>query len=469
MPKDKFLKVLFVISLAITILIPLINIYFIYPSFTSLHIETTEKEAERTAVHLQSMLLSGIKDLKKQYIPADLSEKAGMSQKDFEFIKLKLFSKDGETIYSSEPGDIGEVNKYDYFHQIVAKGGKYTKVVKKDTTSLEGKVVKADVVETYIPIMREGSFIGAFEIYYDITGRYQKLKNAILYFSLLPMLMMLVFLYVITMTIFKLDKNILERKRAETEIIIYTEKLRISNRELEEFAYIASHDLQEPLRKIMAFGDRLKDKYTQTLDDQGRDYLERMQNAARRMQNLINGLLTYSRVATKGQPFEPVDLSAVTKEVLSDLEVRIQEAGGTVEVAPLPTLAADPLQMRQLFQNLIGNALKFHKNDEPPLVKISVELIQDSEDSADNKSCQIIVEDNGIGFDEKYKERIFGVFQRLHGKQEYEGTGIGLSVCKKIIERHGGKITAESAPGEGAKFIVSIPVKHKDNDGGSYG
>lgn len=468
MPKDNFLKVLFVISLAITILIPVINIYFIYPSFTGLLIETTEEEAERTAEHLQSMLLSGMKDIKKQYIPSDLPEKAGRSQKDFEFIKLKLFSREGEVIYSTEAGDIGEINKNDYFHQIVVKGRKYTKVVKKDTTSLEGRIAKSDVVETYVPIMREGSFTGAFEIYYDITGRYQKLKNAILYFSLLPMLMMLVFLYVITVTIFKLDKKIIEQKRAETETIMYAEKLRMSNKELEEFAYIASHDLQEPLRKIMAFGDRLKDKYAEALDEQGRDYLGRMQNAARRMQSLINGLLAYSRVATKGQPFGPVDLSAVTKEVLSDLEVRIQEAGGVVEVASLPTLEADPLQMRQLFQNLIGNALKFHKKDEPPLVRISGELIQGPEDNAD-KSYQIIVEDNGIGFDGKYTDRIFGVFQRLHGRQEYEGTGIGLSVCKKIVERHGGKITAESAPGDGARFILSIPVKQKDNDGGSYG
>ncbi len=257
--------------------------------------------------------------------------------------------------------------------------------------------------------------------------------------------------------------NILKTKNKELEeayeeLQATTVKLSQSNTELGQFAYIASHDLQEPLRKVTAFGDRLKDKYAEALGEQGKDYLERMQNAAGRMQTLINDLLTYSRVTTKAQPFTSTDLSTIAKEVLSDLEIRIEQVKGRVEVGDLPVIDADPLQMRQLLQNLIGNALKFNKKDEAPVVKVHG-MFTNCSGSAGNDHYQLTIEDNGIGFDEQYSERIFGVFQRLHGRSEYEGSGIGLSVCKKIVERHGGNITAKSAPGQGAKFIITLPVK----------
>jgi PAS domain S-box-containing protein len=237
-----------------------------------------------------------------------------------------------------------------------------------------------------------------------------------------------------------------------------------SNTELQQFASIASHDLQEPLRKIQAFGNRLKDKYSEALTDQGCDYLDRMQNAAQRMQTLIDDLLILSRVTTKAQPFVPVNLTQVTQEVLSDLEVCIQQSRGHVEVGELPIIDADPLQMRQLLQNLISNAMKFHRNEELPVVKIYSKLLESQEDHPTGgltapELCQIIVEDNGIGFDEKYLDRIFNVFQRLHTRSEYQGTGVGLAICRKIAERHEGSITAESTLGVGSKFIVTLPIK----------
>lgn len=238
-----------------------------------------------------------------------------------------------------------------------------------------------------------------------------------------------------------------------------------SNAELQQFASIASHDLQEPLRKILAFGNRLKDKYGEALTDQGRDYLDRMQNAASRMQTLIDDLLILSRITTRARPFMTVDLAQVTQDVLSDLEVRIQQTQGRVEVGELPTIAADPLQMRQLLQNLIGNALKFHRDEEPPVVRIYSRFgdqRQPSESLAD--SWQIIIEDNGIGFDEMYLDRIFNVFQRLHSRSEYEGTGVGLAICRKIVERHGGSLTAESKPGRGATFTVTLPITQRQGD-----
>ena len=257
---------------------------------------------------------------------------------------------------------------------------------------------------------------------------------------------------------FAVVTDISSRKHAEDQLQRMSAELRRSNLELEQFAYVASHDLQEPLRKIVAFGDRLEAKCRSALDDQGRDYLGRMQSAAKRMQALINDLLMYSRVTTKGRPFVPVDLGQVAQGVLSDLEVRVQDTGARVEVGPLPTLDADPAQMRQLFQNLIGNALKFRRPEVVPVVSVTAEVVaQTAPDRPE--SCRIVVEDNGIGFDEKHVERIFGVFQRLHARDEYEGTGIGLAVCRRVAERHGGAITAESTPGQGSRFIVMLPVK----------
>ncbi|MEL6458915.1 MAG: PAS domain-containing protein [Cyanobacteria bacterium J06621_15] len=232
------------------------------------------------------------------------------------------------------------------------------------------------------------------------------------------------------------------------------EELARSNEELQQFAFIASHDLQEPLRKITTFGDRLKITCQNALTDKGYDYLHRMQNAAERMQVLIEDLLTLSRITTRAQPFAEVNLSQVTQEVLSDLEIRITQSKARIEIGELPTIKADPLQMRQLLQNLISNALKFHGQKEPILVKIYSKKITNQQ--LNSEFCQIIVQDNGIGFNEKYLDRIFNVFQRLHGRTEYEGTGMGLAICRKIVERHQGSITAKSEPGKGAMFIITV-------------
>jgi PAS domain S-box-containing protein len=259
--------------------------------------------------------------------------------------------------------------------------------------------------------------------------------------------------------------DISDRKAADRMLARQTEELARSNQELEQFAYIASHDLQEPLRKIEAFGDRLKRKYDKALDEQGHDYLGRMQNAAGRMRTLIQDLLSFSRVTTQSRGFSSLSLSTLLQDVLGDLEVRIQETHAQVTVGPMPTLEADALQMRQLFQNLIGNALKFQRPDVTPTVRIQCEMESAVESQQVQSLCRITVSDNGIGFDEKYLDRIFKVFQRLHGRNEYEGTGIGLAVCTKIAERHGGQLTAVSVPGQGATFIVSLPLQQPKIEG----
>ncbi len=239
-------------------------------------------------------------------------------------------------------------------------------------------------------------------------------------------------------------------KQAEVNLQVYAAKLEQSNRDLQEFAYIASHDLQEPLRKVLAFGDRLANKYGEVLDETGRDYLKRMRDASKRMQTLINDLLTFSRVSTRAQPFTEVDMNSLIQDVVSDLENQIDRTGGKVETSDLPIIEADPTQMHQLLQNLINNGLKFHQEDIPPLVQVSANIT--------GNECLIFVKDNGIGFESQYLDRIFKPFQRLHSRQEYEGSGMGLAICRRIVERHRGEITATSALEEGSTFIVTLPI-----------
>jgi PAS domain S-box-containing protein len=248
-------------------------------------------------------------------------------------------------------------------------------------------------------------------------------------------------------------------RQSEEKLRQFTVQLERSNRELQDFAYVASHDLQEPLRKIVVFGERLKEKNSEALGPDALDYLDRMQKAAARMQILINDLLTFSRVTTKAHPFAPVNLAEIASEVVNDLEGRIELVKGRVELGTLPVIDAEALQMRQLLQNLIGNALKFRRPEEPPVVKVEAQIIPDPI-TPTKKLCRLTVSDNCIGFDEKYLDRIFNVFQRLHTRNEYEGTGMGLAIVRKIALYHGGDITAKSKPGEGSTFILTIPVIH---------
>ncbi len=243
----------------------------------------------------------------------------------------------------------------------------------------------------------------------------------------------------------KLKKEIEERTKIE-------EELKRSNQDLQDFASIASHDLQEPLRKVIMFGDRLNAQFSAKMNEKALGYLERMSNAAARMQILIDELLLYSRVSSKAKPFTATNLEKIVHEVLSDLESRLNRSSAKIVIENLPTVEADGIQMRQLFQNLISNALKFHKKDIPPEV-----LIQGHVNGSG--SCEIIVRDNGIGFDEQYAQRIFKPFERLHGRSEYEGTGMGLAICRKIVKRHGGSIGVKSRPNEGCEFSITLPLK----------
>jgi PAS domain S-box-containing protein len=258
--------------------------------------------------------------------------------------------------------------------------------------------------------------------------------------------------------VFSLD-DVTEQKKAEMaiqerekELRAYAHRLELVNQELQEFAFIASHDLQEPLRKIQTFGNMLRTRCATALDERGMDYLVRMENAATRMRGLIHDLLEFSRVTTRPAAYKPVDLREILNDIIEVFELRLPNEGTHIEISDLPVIDADESQMKQLFQNLVGNALKYKNDKEPPHIRIYGK-------KPDNEFCQIFVEDNGIGFEQEFAEKIFAPFQRLHPKGEYEGTGMGLAICRKIVERHGGTITARSRPGRGATFIITLPFR----------
>jgi PAS domain S-box-containing protein len=249
----------------------------------------------------------------------------------------------------------------------------------------------------------------------------------------------------------KRAEEALRRSRDELEIRVRerTAELERRNRELQDFVFIASHDLQEPLRKIQVLGDLLSQRSGETLDVYARDRLERIVKASQRMRCLIQSLLAYSRIGREERAMEETDLTGTVKQALSLLEVSIQEKNARVEVEPLPRVRVDPVQMVQLFQNLLSNGLKFHREGEPPHIRIYARAVPGA--------WELCVEDNGIGFEEKYLEKIFVPFQKLHHGNRYAGVGMGLAICRKVVERHGGSISARSTPGKGSAFIVTLP------------
>lgn len=257
-------------------------------------------------------------------------------------------------------------------------------------------------------------------------------------------------------------KIVLEKEKFQKILENKVKELDRSNKELEEFAYIASHDLQEPLRKITSFSERLKEKLPANLEPDVQLYLNRMLAATDNMRTLIDNLLEFSRTSRTSEPFVQADLNAILSEIIADLELKIEESKAVIRHGELPVIDAIPLQMKQLFTNLFTNAIKFRKAGDAPHIEVNAVLLPEEEKENRNLSpgrnyYKISVTDNGIGFEQEYAEKIFQIFQRLHGKAEYPGSGIGLAICKKIVENHKGTISAKSRPGTGTEFIIILP------------
>lgn len=248
--------------------------------------------------------------------------------------------------------------------------------------------------------------------------------------------------------ILSIFRDVTERKNFEEELKNTVNKLEISNKNLQEFAYVASHDLQEPLRMISNYTQLLSNRFSKNVDEKAKEYIYFVVSSAKRMQELIKNLLDYSRVTTQGKAFEIIDSSEILENVLSRMRLSIEETGTKLIISSLPKIKGDSIQIEQLFQNLLSNSIKFRSNNEP--------VIQISAEDKDNLWL-FSFRDNGIGIEQKFKDRIFVIFQRLHSQQEYPGTGIGLALCKKIVERHGGNIWMESTPGDGTTFYFTIP------------
>ena len=374
-----------------------------------------------------------------------LQVKSGSSLEQSIFERVWEDSLDGMRL-TDENGTILRVNPA--FCRMVGKSNE--ELINQPLTVIYEEEQRRGALERHMKRFAERDVAPMFERelrLWNGTKVWFELSNSFLEIEAGPVLLLSIF------------RDVSERKAAEEKMREFSAKLERSNRELQDFAYVASHDLQEPLRKVAVFADRLKLRFNVQLGADGLDYLDRMQKAALRMQNLINDLLSFSRVTSKSQPFEPVDLTKVAREVTADLETRIEQVGGRVEFGVLPTIEAEPLHMRQLLQNLIGNALKFNRPEEKPVVKVDAKVFkEDTEDHDTREVMELTVSDNGIGFDEKYLDRIFQVFQRLHTRAQYEGTGMGLAITRKIVEHHRGRITARSKPGEGATFVVTLPV-----------
>ncbi len=277
-------------------------------------------------------------------------------------------------------------------------------------------------------------------------------------------------------------QDVTEAKEVEQELLAQSQALEATNKELEKFASIASHDLREPLRKIITFAGMLDAEYSAALGEKGKAYIDKVISSSARMQQLIDDILEFSSLSANSNRFEKVDMGHVIKNVLSDIEVLVKTSGANIEVGKMPEIEANVAQLGLLFQNLITNAIKFAKTGVPPSISIEATVIRGREMPMeyfkfaghrlsvlynphfwDNEQfCRISIKDNGIGFEEVYLEKIFSLFQRLHSKSEYEGTGIGLAVCKKVVDFHYGMITAKSKPGEGAEFIITLPLSQRN-------
>ena len=452
--RHKALRNIFIVSVLLAAVLPAYMILFIYPAFTNLLVESTKESALRAATHLKSELFIQNIRLGKTVVNTEFLRTVGTVKNDLDLKKLKIFSESGEIIFSTDQEDIGNINKESYFHDIVAKGNVFAQMVQKNTETLEGQILTSDVVETYVPVMNEDSFHGAFEIYYDITSRKQALDKLLSHSTIILVALSFGLLFVVFTVLIKENKAILGRKRAEEALQIAHHDLKAKATELEEvnselsqYTRVVSHDLQAPLRAISNYANFLREDLEPTLKGEQKEYLDALGRTVQEAAEMIKDLLEVSRVGRKGAALENVNTGTFLRDLIDTLH--LPDNVKIMMPDDWPTIEADPVLLRQIFQNLIENAVKFNDSSE-----ICVEL--GWRKHAD-EHCKFLVRDNGIGIEEHYHEQIFRMLKRLHTRKEYQGTGVGLAIVKKAVTKLGGSIRIESKSGEGSTFIVTLP------------
>jgi len=462
-----FSRNILILSILVVILLPAYNTAFVYPSITKLFNETLMKDATSIAKHFMSMFEAGTNELTQKSFNPQILKEIDTLRENFGLAKLKIFSKSGEILFSTDSKEIGGINAERYFQEIVAQGNVYTEVVKRNSDSLEHQRMLVDVVETYVPMVKDGVFLGAFEVYYNITEKKQNLESLLLN-SFVIVIVLALSVLVLSAIIFVREKRRLiereraedKRKKAEEALADRTVQLERKNRELvalnaelDEFTHMASHDLQEPLRTLTAYSDLLRKDLAQSLPERAARDLGFITDAAKRMQTFIRDLLALSRAGRVVKKGDKISLGECADRALEALAMRVEETGAQVMREELPEVWGDSTLLTELYQNLIGNALKF-RGDQRPIIQLTFE---------ERNGDQIFgVKDNGLGIEPKYAQQIFQPFRRLHGVAEYEGSGIGLAICHKIVARHGGKIWVESEPGKGAHFRFTFSHRTKE-------
>ncbi len=460
-------------------------------------IRIAEENTARDAFHMEAMMRrmgptggqntmpgmpsggNGMREM-QQSIPLTLESLAGpeglpstypMLIEGLNVVKIILFDTNGHGIWSTDLANLDKTKtKRKGSSYWKANGGEVaSKFVRdKKITDLDGVRRHIDIVETYLPLRDTpaGQMIGVLEIYRDVADdiaiQVEDAKGTVLSTTIATMgglfLVLAGFIVVADVNISRsrrrevalVESQLDERKRSEKTLATQAQELARSNEELQQFAYVASHDLQEPLRMVTSYTQLLAKRYKGQLDSDADEFIAYSVDGATRMQKLISDLLAYSRVGTQGEEFVTTDSQAILERTLANLQAAMDDSGVKVTHDPMPTITADASQLGQLFQNLIGNALKY-RSDRPPEVHIGAE-------QRDGRWL-FSVRDNGIGIPPEHADRIFVIFQRLHSKGEYPGTGIGLAICNKIVERHGGRIWVESEPGKGASFYFTLPMK----------
>jgi signal transduction histidine kinase len=431
-----------IVSLVLIAALPTYIIFFLNPTFTTLLVETTKDNAVRVANHFVSWRLLEKTKLEKGFPGVDIMTDIERLKSDFDLLKLKVFSDSGEVTFSTDHYDIGDINREEYFHEIVRKGITHSEVILQGNESLEGQKMAADVVETYVPLMRDDKFLGAFEIYYDITARKKRLDNLLRSSSVSVLSLALVLLIAIIVIFFKEKKTINERQEAEVA-------LRQSSEQLKFFAYSVMHDLKSPAIGIYGLTELLHKHYKDTLDERGKRYCDQILKASVHVAALIEKINVYIATKEASLKIEKIKVKEILQILREEFSSRLAARQiGWVEPETMIEIKADKLSLLRVFRNLVDNALKYGGKD---LSEIRIEY-RESE-----RFHTFSISDNGVGIEGEDYEKIFALFQRDAKSKGVEGAGLGLAIVREIAEQHGGKVWIEPGKERGTTFHISLP------------